>query len=232
MKEIEYKFKEFTNPITPRERLEKCGEQKLSNQELLAIILRTGSHNESVHVLSQKILEQYKSLYVFKMASLEELQQIKGIGRNKAILIKAMIELGRRIHFSTCEYGEKVTSSGGLAQRLIEQMKDFEQEHFLVIFLNTKNLIIKEITLFIGSLNKSVAHPREIFKEALKVSAASVILAHNHPSGEANPSLADIKLTKRIEKASFAIGIRLLDHLIIGKKYYFSMREHSLLREC
>ncbi|MDR1013153.1 MAG: DNA repair protein RadC [Lactobacillales bacterium] len=231
MKEIEYKFKELIDPITPRERLERCGEQKLSNQELLAIILRTGSHNESVHVLAQKILEQYQSLYAFKMASLEELQQIKGIGRNKAILLKAMIELGRRIHFSTCECSEKVISSGELAQRLIEQMKDFEQEHFLVIFLNTKNLIIKEMTLFIGSLNHSIAHPREIFKEALKISAASVILAHNHPSGEAKPSVADIKLTQRIEKASLVIGVRLLDHLIIGKKKYFSMHEQSLLKK-
>jgi DNA repair protein RadC len=232
MKEMDYKFKEVANPVMPRERLEKYGEQKLSNQELLAIILRTGSRDESVHVLAQKILEQYNSLYNFKMASLEELQQIKGIGRNKAILIKAMIELGRRLHFSTCEYGEKVISSAHLAQRLIEQMKDFDQEHFLVIFLNTKNLIIKETTLFIGSLNKSVAHPREIFKEALKVSAASVILVHNHPSGVAEPSLADIKLTLRIEKASFAMGIRLLDHLVIGKRDYFSMREQGVLRAC
>jgi DNA repair protein RadC len=231
MKEVDYKFKEAVDSIMPRERLEKCGERTLSNQELLAIILRTGSHNESVHVLSQKILEQYQSLYAFKMASLKELQQIKGIGRNKAILIKAMIELGRRIHFSNCEYGEKVVSSGSLAKRLVEQMKDFEQEHFLVIFLNTKNLIIKEMTLFIGSLNKSIAHPREIFKEALKVSAASVILVHNHPSGDANPSMADIKLTHRIEKASFAMGIKLLDHLIIGKKDYCSMREKALLKE-
>jgi len=228
---MDYKFKKVADPIMPRERLEKYGEQKLSNQELLAIILRTGNRDESVHVLSQKILEQYESLHAFKMASLEDLQQIKGIGRNKAILLKAMIELGRRIHFSTCEYGKKVVSSSGLARRLIEQMKDFEQEHFLVIFLNTKNLIIKETTLFIGSLNKSIAHPREIFKEALKVSAASVILVHNHPSGDANPSMADIKLTLRIEKASFAIGIKLLDHLIIGKKEYCSMREQGILKE-
>ncbi|MDR3156541.1 MAG: DNA repair protein RadC [Lactobacillales bacterium] len=211
--------------LSPQKRLEQLGEERLSTQELLSIILRTGTHQESVCVLSQKVLERYKSLYDFKMASLEDLQSIQGIGRNRAILIKAMIELGRRIHFSSRECGVSVTSSKVLAKRLIEQMKDYEQEHFIVIFLDTKNHIIREKTLFVGTLNQSVAHPREIFKEAVRVSAANLILAHNHPSGITKPSKEDLYLTKRIESVSYAMGIRLLDHLIIGKSDYYSMRE-------
>jgi len=225
-----YKLNALLEAKQPRERLAEIGERNLSNQELLAIILRTGTFGESVNVLAQKILDKYLSLHDFKKASLADLQKIKGVGKNKAILLKAMIELGRRIHFSSKNNEDKIVSSLGLGKQMIEEMKDFEQEHFVVIFLNTKNFIIKKKTIFIGSLNQSIAHPREILKEGLNVNAASVILVHNHPSGIATPSREDLLLTERIARGAYMIGINLVDHLIIGNDDYHSMRENNQIK--
>jgi DNA repair protein RadC len=227
--ESSYIVKEEVEPFLPRERLEKYGEKMLSNQELLAIILGHGTHNETVYSLSQRVLETFENLYYFKMASLEELREIKGIGKVKSVEIKAMIELGRRIDQANTQAGMSVHSSFSLAQKMIIKLKDYQEEHLVVIFLNTKNQIIREKTMFVGSLDQSIAHPREIFREAVKFSAASIIVVHNHPSGNVTPSKNDYEVTERIKKAGDMVGIKLLDHLIVGKKEYFSMREEGKL---
>lgn len=167
----------------PRERLLESGEQALSNQELLAIVLRTGSHPYHVMEVAGLILAKFPTLYDLKMATLPELQQIRGVGQVKAIEIRAMIELGTRIHkASQPKYGN-IQSSVGIAHQLMEELKDYQQEHLICIYLNTKNEIIYQKTIFIGSLNQAVAHPREIFHLAVRHSAARLICVHNHPSG-------------------------------------------------
>jgi len=222
-----YKIKETLATMLPQERLETLGPEPLSNAELLAIILRTGTKTDNIFHVSQRILDTFYNLHDLKLASLEELQEINGVGKVKSAQIKAMIELGRRIHFANQELGEKVTSSFSLAQSLISQMKDYKQEHLMAIFLNTQNAIIRKKTIFVGTLDSSIAHPREIFRDAVKFSASSIILVHNHPSGEVVPSQNDYELTKQIIEAGKTVGIPLLDHLIVGSVDYYSFRENG-----
>ncbi len=216
--------------VRPRERLLEAGEGALSNQELLAIILRTGSKPYTVIDLAQMILEEFPDLYTFKDASLSELQRIPGVGVVRSIELKAMMEFGRRVHLASQPKLGKVQSSYAIAQQLMEEMKDYQQEHLLCLYLNTKNEIIKKETLFIGSLNQSVAHPREIFKGAVRVSAARIILTHNHPSGNPKPSSHDLQFTKRVKECGEMMGIEVLDHLIIGTGRYVSLREEGFFQ--
>lgn len=211
----------------PRERLLYFGEKALSNQELLAILLRTGSKPYNVLELSGLILAEFPTLFELKNANLNELQQIRGVGEIRSIELKAMMELGSRIHQSTQPKYGKVQSSFGLAQQLIEELKDYHQEHLLCLYLNTKNEIIFRKTLFIGSLNQSIAHPREIYREAVRCSAARIICSHNHPSGTPTPSENDRLFTKRLIQCGEMMGIELLDHLIIGNDSYVSLREEG-----
>ncbi|MDR2833162.1 MAG: DNA repair protein RadC, partial [Streptococcaceae bacterium] len=176
-----------------------------------------------------RVFDTFENLHDFKMASLEELQSIPGVGRVKSAQIKAMLELGRRIHLVNQQFGEKITSSYGVAQTLIEQMKDYKQEHLVVIYLNAQNAIIRQKTMFIGTLNSSIAHPREIYRDAVKFSASSLIIAHNHPSSDTKPSSSDVELTKQMQKAGQYLGIPLIDHLIIGHDDYYSFRENDKL---
>lgn len=215
--------------LKPRERLMEVGEQALSNQELLAIMLRTGSKSYSVMELSQLILSDFSSLFALKDASLAELQRIPGVGQIRAIELKAMMEFGRRIQLASQPKLGKIQSSFAIAQQLIQEMKDYRQEHLICLYLNTKNEIIQKETLFIGSLNQSVAHPREIFKGAVRVSAARIILAHNHPSGNPKPSSNDFQFTKRVKECGEMMGIEVLDHLIVGDEQYISLREEGFL---
>lgn len=209
----------------PRERLIRHGEAALSDQELLAIILRTGSKDKNVMHLALQFLNHFGSLYELKVASLEELQEIKGIGPIKALEIRAVIEFGTRLAKANQVKLGKVTSSMEIGQMMIEELKDLRQEHLMALYLNTKNEMIKKETLFIGSLNQSIAHPREIFRSAVKYSAARIILVHNHPSGDTYPSENDIGFTKRVVECGELMGIELLDHLIIGHQSYCSLKE-------
>ncbi|SJZ48902.1 DNA repair protein RadC [Pilibacter termitis] len=226
---MEYIIKEDTQDMLPRERLEKYGEKVLSNAELLSLILRVGTPKENVFHLSQRILDRYESLYELRQESLESLKEISGVGSVKASQIRAMIELGKRIQLSRQEVGKRITSSYELALDLMEELHSLTQENLIVIFLNTQNFVIRRQTLFIGTLNQSIAHPREIYREAVRCSAASIILVHNHPSGDATPSKNDENITKKIEESGRMIGIPLLDHLIIGDNQYFSFREEKKL---
>lgn len=220
-------MKEVPVQARPRERLWEYGEESLSDQELLAILLRTGTRSANVMELAMRTLMQFGDLYQLKQATLSELMAIPGIGKIKAIEIRAAIELGARItKTSQLKFGQ-ITSSKKAGEMLMEEMQDLQQEHVVAMFLNTKNEIIKKETLFIGSLNSSVAHPREIFKGAVRYSAARIILGHNHPSGNPEPSQADCLFTKRVKECGELMGIELLDHFVIGEGSYISLKEYG-----
>jgi len=227
IKEEKLFIREMPEDCLPRERLEVVGEKALSNQELLAILLRTGSKNTNVMEVASKFLNYFNHLYELKNATVTEMMEIKGIGRIKAIELRAAIEFGYRIQQSTQLKLGKVSSSYQIAQNLIYELQDFQQEHLVCLYLNTKNEVIKQETVFKGSLNQSVAHPREIFRSAVKYSAARLILAHNHPSGNPTPSESDIHFTQRMQECGKMMGIEVLDHIIIGAQVYISMREEN-----
>ncbi|WP_071130664.1 RadC family protein [Enterococcus timonensis] len=223
-------LKEVPTEIRPRERLLQVGAQNLSDAEILAIVLRTGLRKENVLRFAERILHTFGSLHGLKEASLEELQEVHGLGQVKAIELKAVMELGSRLNNAKRNKLGQIVSSYHLGQNLISQMKDLQQEHLIGIYLNTKNEIIKQETLFIGSLNQSIAHPREIFKGAIKSSAANIILAHNHPSGNLTPSANDLTFTKRVAEIGELMGIPLLDHLIVGESDYLSLKEEGFIK--
>lgn len=222
-------IKDFPESERPRERFIQFGPENLSNQELIAILLRTGTKDESVLQLSNRLLKHFEGLRLLKDATLPELTQIKGIGVAKAIQILAAVELGRRI--ANLNYNDRyvIRSPEDAANYCMNDMRFLSQEHFVCLYLNTKNQVIHKQTIFIGSLNSSIVHPREVFKEALRRSAASFICLHNHPSGDPTPSREDIEVTKRLEQSGKIIGIELLDHIIIGENKYVSLKEKGYL---
>ena len=199
--------------LLPRERLLQKGAEVLSDQELLAIVLRTGTKSESVLSMANRILKGMTSLADLSRLSLNELQEIPGIGRVKSIELKAMVELAKRI--------EKAE----VARRMMLDIGDKPQEHLVAIYLDTQNRIIQQKTVFIGGVRRSIAEPREILHYACHLMATSLIVVHNHPSGEAYPSRNDIDFTQKIKRSCDDLGICLLDHLIVGKSAYYSFRE-------
>lgn len=211
----------------PRERLLREGEKNLSDQELLAILLRSGSTTQNVMELAGSMLREIPDLYLLKETTIQELMAFNGVGKAKAAELKAAVEFGRRVSVAKQPKYGKVHSSFGVGQTLMEHLRGLQQEHLVALFLNTKNEIILQKTIFIGSLNQSVAHPREIFKEAVRISAARIVLGHNHPSGNPQPSSNDLAFTKRIRECGKLMGIEVLDHLIIGEEKYFSLREEN-----
>lgn len=212
----------------PRERLVKFGEQALSAQELLQVILGRGSAGESVAITAQKLLSQFGSLQKLAEASIEELSSVKGIGPAKAAQIKAVFEIGRRLSIQTPPYKSKELTDPKKAYQLIKnKLKDYHKEHFYIIVLNSRNHSIAEVS--VGSLNASIVHPREVFAEAIKNKAASVIFAHNHPSGDTEPSAEDLAITKRLAEAGKILGIEIIDHIIVSKSEYFSFKEQRLI---
>jgi DNA repair protein RadC len=225
LKAMSLMIRDFPEDERPRERLISDGPESLANHELLAILLRTGTKNESVLQLANRLLNHFEGLRLLKDATIEEITSIKGIGTAKAVQILAAIELGRRI--SRLQYDERyvIRSPEDGAKYVMEDMRFLSQEHFVCLYLNTKNQVIHRKTVFIGSLNASIVHPREVFKEAIKRSAASIICAHNHPSGDPTPSREDIEVTKRLVECGRMIGIELLDHLIIGDRKFVSLKE-------
>ncbi|HAJ69740.1 MAG: RadC family protein [Alkalibacterium gilvum] len=226
---INQKFVDVPQQSRPRERMAEYGPEALANHELLAILLRTGTKDYNVLQLSMQVFSHFDDLYMFKNASLEELLVIPGIGKAKAFELLASIELGKRLAKTTLLKEGAVTSSQYVGKLLLEELKGLQQELVVGLFLNTKNEIIKKETIFKGSLNTSVAHPREIFKAAMKYSSARIIIAHNHPSGNPEPSEADLQFTKRMVEVGKIVGIELLDHFIIGEDKYISLKEHGAM---
>jgi DNA repair protein RadC len=213
----------------PRERLRNLGAGALSNAELLAILLRTGNRNESVLHLSERLLTEAEGIRNLYGMSIDEMMSLPGIGEAKAILIQAALELGRRVGAHTTQNTVIIRSPKDAADLMMEEMRNLKQEHFVCLFLNMKNAVIGKETVFVGSLNSSIVHPREIFRSAVKRSAASVICLHNHPSGDPVPSPEDIAVTQRLVDAGNLMGIDILDHLIIGEKVYTSMKEKGYM---
>ena len=213
--------------LLPRERLAKEGVEAISNQELLAILLRTGTRQASVFEIAQKVLNNLSSLTDLKKMTLQELQSLSGIGRVKAIELQAMIELGHRIHKHETLEMESILSSKKLAKKMQQELGHKKQEHLVALYLNTQNQIIHQQTIFIGSATRSIAEPREILHYAIKHMATSLILVHNHPSGAVAPSRNDDHVTKLVKEACDLMGIVLLDHLIVSHSNYFSYREKT-----
>jgi DNA repair protein RadC len=213
----------------PRERLLKLGSEALSAQEILALILGRGIRGESVMVTSQKLLSRFGNLRGIANASVEELTQTKGIGPAKAAQIKAALELSKRLEADVGEEPQPVVKSPEVVAVLVRgQLKGKKKEHFLVLCLDTRNRLISCRPVSMGSLDTSIVHPREVFREAVSASAASVIFVHNHPSGDPEPSKEDVELTKRLIKAGEIIGIDVLDHIIVCDKSYLSLKAKNL----
>ncbi|HEL2574951.1 TPA: DNA repair protein RadC [Streptococcus suis] len=220
-------FKE--EALMPRERLLELGPERLSNQELLAIFIRTGTKKEPVSILSNNLHNQLENLAALKDLSIEELQSLTGIGRVKAIEIKAMIELGKRINQSEILLNDRILGSEKLGRKMIQEIGQQKQEHLVALYLNTQNQVIHQKTVFIGSVNRSIAEPREILHYAVKCMATSIIIVHNHPSGSVQPSKNDLLFTENLKNSCETLGLVLLDHLIVGQKDYYSFREESEL---
>jgi DNA repair protein RadC len=213
----------------PRERLLKLGSEALSAQEILAVILGRGIKGESVMMTSQKLLSRFGSLKGIAHASVEELTQTKGIGPAKAAQIKAALEFSRRLEADASEKPKPVLKSpDDVAAEVRSQLKGKKKEHFLVLCLDTRNRLIGRKLVSMGSLDTSIVHPREVFKEAVSSCAASVIFAHNHPSGDPEPSKEDVELTKRLAKAGEIMGIEVLDHIIVCDKSHSSLKAKNL----
>jgi len=233
LSKIEYKIKikDLPKDERPRERLAKFGAESLSTSELLAIILRTGSHGETALDIANKLLNKHngniKSLF---SADITEMSKTKGIGFAKAVQLKAVFELAKRIHSFTNEKTE-VSTPEDVANILMPKMRSLDKEHLVILCLDPRNRILNgsEVTISIGSLDVNIVDPREVFKVALAKNAASIILAHNHPSGDPGPSTDDIKITKRLMEAGDLMGIGVLDHIIFGDGKYISLKNKGLI---
>jgi DNA repair protein RadC len=213
----------------PRERLQKLGAEALSAQEILAVILGRGVSGESVMVTAQRLLSKFENLKGIAEASVEELSQVRGIGIAKAAQIKAAFELASRLDGYTQTGTKTVVKTPEDVMGLVgNRLRAKKKEYFLAILLDTRNQLIKVAEISVGSLDTSIVHPREVFKEAISASAAAVIFAHNHPSGDAQASPDDIKLTKRLAEAGEVVGIDVLDHVIIGGNNFLSLKREGL----
>ncbi len=206
----------------PRERLISIGQEHLSTGELLAIILRTGTKNENAIELARRLMKSY-DLRGLSAAGYQELLRIPGIKEAKACQLLACFELARRLEAYTAEARTRIRSSKDVYNLLAPKMRDLKKERFIALYLNTKNVLLRSETVSIGSLNGSFIHPREVFKTAILESAASVIIAHNHPSGDPMPSKEDEEVTQRLIEAGKLMGIKLLDHVIIGEGGFHSL---------
>ncbi|HOV91386.1 MAG TPA: DNA repair protein RadC [Syntrophorhabdaceae bacterium] len=219
MKNRSYTVLDMPRSERPRERLQRLGAEVLSAQELLAIIIGRGIAGKSVMTIAQELITTFGSIKAISEASIEELSKIKGLGNAKAVQLKACFELGRRKEIET-EYAYKdleMSNPKAVADLLRHSIKDKNKEHFLLITLNTRNKVLGINHISTGTLNASLVHPREVFKEAIACCASSVIIAHNHPSGDPEPSQEDINITRRLIDAGKILGIEVLDHVIIGR---------------
>jgi DNA repair protein RadC len=227
---VEYalKMRDMAERNRPRERLMQVGPKAVSTSELLAIILRTGVGGENVLHLAERLLVTFKDLPGLARASIAELMDIKGVGEAKAVEIKAALEIGRRLLASAPEERPRVVSPSDAANLLMSEMTFLEKEHLRLILLDTRNRVLATPTIYVGSLNTSVIRIGELFRAAIKENAAAFIIAHNHPSGDPSPSPEDINVTRQIAQAGKLLDVDVLDHIIIGRQRFVSLKERGL----
>lgn len=209
----------------PRERLYHRGPGEMALQELLAVVIGVGSRGAGASLLAVRLLRRFGDLPKLGCAGIDDLMQIRGIGFAGACRLVAAFELGKRFARATRTNGKTIKTPRDIARLFIDEMAHYDREHFKAALLNTKNQLLKVVTVSIGSLNASIVHPREILKPAISTSAASIILVHNHPTGDPTPSKEDIDFTNRFAKCGELIGIELLDHVIIGAGTFRSLKE-------
>jgi DNA repair protein RadC len=231
MKEIKkFTVKDLPLDDRPREKLSLRGSQNLSDAELVAILLRTGKKGKSVLEIARELISREGNLAILATKTVDSLQKVSGIGKDKAATLAAAFELSRRILSQSKWFSDKkVTSPQEIADIFIPMLRDDTKERFIVVCLNSSNKIIKHETISIGNLNSSIVHPREIFKVAIDCSSASIILIHNHPSGNPEPSSEDIRITKKIVESGKILDIPIFDHLIIAGETYTSFVEKRLI---
>lgn len=225
---VKYTIKELPEDERPRERLVQFGAGALSSAELLAILLRTGTPEMTAVQLAQHLLTTMGSLRAIASAKPAELAQVKGIGMAKAAQLLAAVELGRRIALEQMGEQPAITRPEDVYALLHAQLRDEKQEHVVVLLLNTKNRVMRQTVVTKGTLDSSLLHPREVFREAIRHGASSIILAHNHPSGDPTPSGDDIQVTRRLHQAGQIMGIELLDHVILGDGRWVSLKAQGV----
>ncbi len=222
-------IKEMPHKERPRERFLEYGREALATHELIAIILRTGTKRTSVLELSKNIFYQFPSIKALNQANVKELTKLPGMGEAKAIQLLAALELGKRLFAESFPKNVKLLHPEKVYEYLKADLEMGTQEMFYALYLDTKGALIKKQLLFIGSLSSALVHPREIFKHAVTLSAASIIIVHNHPSGDPTPSAADVRITKTMVQNGKLMDIEILDHVVIGKGKYYSMRQHNII---
>lgn len=221
------KINDLANHQKPRERMLNYGASHLSHAELLAILINTGRKGYSSLDIANELLKSIVNLKELKHLSINDLNKIKGVGLYKALTLKAAFELGERMHSGSVDDKIQINNPKDAADFMMGKIEHLTQEKFIALFLNSKNIIIKQKTIFMGTLNSAIVHPREIYSEAVKCASNAIIVLHNHPSGDTTPSLEDIKTTDRLRECGDILGIQLLDHVIIGDHTYLSMVEEG-----
>ncbi|MBE3575428.1 MAG: DNA repair protein RadC [Firmicutes bacterium] len=213
----------------PREKLHARGVAALSDSELLAVCLHTGTSDESALALADRLLARFGGLRGLASVQPDELCAVRGVGPAKAARVAAALELGRRLAYQEAAQRVTLPTPEAVARFMMPEMRFLEKEHFRVILLDTKNQVIEVHLVSVGTLSSSLVHPRELFRQSIRRGCASVILVHNHPSGDPTPSPEDIQVTRRLQAAGELLGIDVLDHIIIGDNKYVSLRQQGLM---
>jgi len=222
-------LKDLPEEIRPRERLLRAGPEALSTAELVAILLRTGTPQRTALDVAEELLSRFGSLDRLARARVEDLLGVKGVWPAKAVQLVAALELGKRLLTAQSAPRPAIRSPHDVARLLMPAMRLLDREHFQAILLDTKHRVLDIVSISVGSLNATTVHPREVFKEAIRKSAAAVVLVHNHPSGQAEPSREDVRITEQLRAAGEIVGIQVVDHIILGDGQFYSFREHGLL---
>jgi DNA repair protein RadC len=228
---ISIRIKDLPDSERPRERLVEKGADALKNSELIAILLRTGLKGVSAIQVAEQLLQKFGTLDNLSRASLPDLRQIKGVGRDKAIALKSAFTLARRMAAELREEGPTLDNPDIIADLLREENRAYEVEHFQVLLLNTRRKLMRLERISQGTLDTILVHPREVFKSAVAASASAIVLVHNHPSGDPTPSEADIKVTRDLIRAGQVLKIEVLDHIILGRPSKERTRDYVSLRE-
>ncbi|NLS44448.1 MAG: DNA repair protein RadC [Firmicutes bacterium] len=231
MREVSPTIKDMPARERPRERLLRIGPSALSSAELISIILRTGIQGQSALALAASVLQAFGGVRGIAGTSTQDLSTHKGIGPAKAVQMKAALELGRRAFMLGPEDLTEINNPKDVAEMVIGDMRYLDREHFKIVILNAKNRVEDLVTISVGCLDSSLAHPREVFKECVRRNCARIILVHNHPSGDPTPSDADIAITHRLANCGVILGIEVVDHIIVGDNKYQSLRELGLMEK-